>query len=235
MPAVNIRQDKAFPRLDEDDMAQLMPLAVCQSFEPGEKILRFGQADIDLIVVKSGSIDVLNPMNGNTLIVRHGPGQFVGDIDLLTRRPIIVDAIAHGEDGVGPTRVLRIPADCLRKLLNTIPRLADKLMVAIQVRREELTRCGVLGIRVVGPGGCSETNKVREFLYKNFVPFTWQDSATDTGRGVLKELGHGEIPAVDCGNGEVLYRVAHRRMWIWRSLALDRPGSPRRSMPRAKD
>jgi thioredoxin reductase (NADPH) len=199
------QDDRAFPRLDEDDMQQLAPLATCQSFEPGEKILRFGQADIDLIVVESGSIEIRNPMNGNTLVVRHGPGQFVGDIDLLTRRPIIVDAIAHGEDGVGPTRVLRIPADCLRKLLNTIPRLADKLMVAIQVRRQELSRCGVLGIRVVGPGGCSDTNRVREFLYKNFVPFTWTDATTDAGRGILTALGHGKIPAVDCGNGNILY------------------------------
>jgi thioredoxin reductase (NADPH) len=202
---INTRDDRAFPRLDEDDMLQLAPLATCESFEPGEKILRFGQADIDLIIVESGSIEIRNPMNGDNLVIRHGPGQFVGDIDLLTRRPIIVDAIAHGEDGVGPTRVLRIPSDCLRKLLNTVPRLADKLIVAIQVRRQELTRCGVLGIRVVGPGGCSETNRVREFLYKNFVPFTWTDATTDAGRGILTALGHGRIPAVDCGNGNILY------------------------------
>jgi thioredoxin reductase (NADPH) len=182
-----------------------MPLAVCQSFEPGEKILRFGQADIDLIVVESGSIDILNPMNENTLVVRHGAGEFVGDIDLLTRRPIIIDAVAHGEDGVGPTRVLRVPGDCLRKLLNTVPRLGEKLIVAIQVRRQELARAGAMGIRVVGPGGCSNTNRVREFLYKNFVPFTWQDSLQDIGRDAVAQLSHGQIPLVDCGGGKILY------------------------------
>jgi thioredoxin reductase (NADPH) len=199
------RNDKMFPRLDEDDFQQLSPMATCQSFAAGEKILHFGQSDIDLIVIESGSIDILNPIDGNKLIVRHGPGQFVGDIDLLTRRPIIIDAIAHGDDAGGPTRILRVPGDCLRKLLNTVPRLGEKLIVAIQVRREELQRGGAMGIRVVGPGGCSDTNRVREFLYKNFVPFTWLDSATDNGRGTLKELGHGSIPAVDCGGGKVLY------------------------------
>jgi thioredoxin reductase (NADPH) len=207
--AVNTRIDRAFPRLDEDDLAQLMPLAVCQSFDAGEKILRFGQSDIDLIVIESGSIDILNPMDGDKLVVRHGPREFVGDIDLLTRRPIIIDAVAHGDDAGGPTRILRVPSNCLRKMLNTVPRLSEKLIVAIQVRRQELERSGVLGIRVVGPGGCSDTNRVREFLHKNFVPFTWQDATKDVGRATLSELGHdlvhGQIPAVDCGGGKVLF------------------------------
>jgi len=218
--ATNTRNDKAFPRLDDDDLQQLGPLATCQSFAPGETILRFGQSDIDLIVIESGSIDILNPVNGGALIVEHGPGEFVGDIDLLTRRPIIFDAIAHDDKAGGQTRVLRVPSDCLRKLLNTVPRLGEKLIVAIQVRREELQRAGVKGIRVVGPGGCSETNRVREFLYKNFVPFTWEDSATDAGRGTLVELGHGQIPAVDCGSGNVLYRPTLQELakcaGVWR-------------------
>jgi thioredoxin reductase (NADPH) len=198
------QNDRAFPRLDEDDLEQLAPIATCQTFAAGEKILHFGQSEIDLIVVESGAIDIINPMNGNKLVVRHGPGQFVGDIDLLTRRPINVDAIAHGGDSGGPTRILRVPSSCLRKLLN-MPRLAEKLMIAIQVRREELARAGAMGIRVVGPGGCSDTNRVREFLFKNFVPFTWIDSSTDPGRDALDELGHGRIPAVDCGEGKILY------------------------------
>jgi thioredoxin reductase (NADPH) len=208
--ALDNRSDRMFPRLDEDDFQQLSPMATCQTFAAGEKILRFGQADIDLIVIESGSIDILNPMNENKLVVRHGPGEFVGDIDLLTRRPIIIDAVSHGDDNGGPTRILRVPGgDCLRKLLNTVPRLGEKLIVAIQVRRQELDRAGSMGIRVIGPGGCSDTNRVREFLYKNFVPFHWTDSATDDGRHALAEMGttpvHGNMPAVDCGAGKVLF------------------------------
>src|SRR5690242_13104244 len=86
----------AFPTLDEADMEALKPLAVCCSFEHGEVIFHAGDADIDLFVVESGAIDVLNPTDGNRCIHTHLPGQFAGDIDLLTRRPIIVTLVANG-------------------------------------------------------------------------------------------------------------------------------------------
>ena len=76
-------KEKAFPQLDEDDIAQLLPLATCQSFTPGETILHFGQSDIDLIIVESGSIEIRNPIDGDKLIVTLGPGHFVGDIIAL--------------------------------------------------------------------------------------------------------------------------------------------------------
>jgi thioredoxin reductase (NADPH) len=203
--SVATRNEKAFPTLDEDDMEQIIPLATCQSFQPGEKVLSFGDSDVDLIVVEHGAIDIVNPMNNDSLIVTHGPGMFVGDIDLLTRRPIIIDAIARGDESGGPTRVLRVPSDCLRKLLNNVPRLGEKLIVAIQVRRQELERTGTLGIQVVGAGMCADTNRVREFLFKNFVPFTWVDSQTEDGQAIVeKKGGKGRMPLVDCGGGRIL-------------------------------
>ena len=41
-------------------------------------------------MVESGAMEILNPSDGNSSVVTHGPGQFAGDIDLLTRRPAIV-------------------------------------------------------------------------------------------------------------------------------------------------
>ena len=63
-----------------------------------------------------------------------------------------------------------------------MPSLGEKLIVAFTRRRELLSQLGVLGLRVVGPGRCRDTNTVREFLYKNFVPFTWFDPETEKGR-----------------------------------------------------
>ncbi|MDB5325623.1 MAG: hypothetical protein JWM57_1192, partial [Phycisphaerales bacterium] len=195
---------RAFPVLDAEDMASIEELATCQSFNDGEMVLSFGDADIDLIVVERGSIDIINPSDNNRVIVNHGPGMFVGDIDLLTRRPIIFDAMAKGDGQGGPTRVLRVPADKLRHLLNAVPRVGEKLIIAFQVRREALAKGGFAGVRVLGPAGCGHTNRIREFLHKNFVPFSWIDSETVDGRVKLGELGAGKIPAVDCGNDAIL-------------------------------
>ena len=158
----------AFPRLGASELAALRPLATPCEFADGEAIFRAGDADMDLFVVESGTIAIVNPADHQRHVVTHGPGQFTGDIDLLTRRPVVVSGVARGD-----TRLLRVPGARVRELLNKAPMLGDKLLVAIQERRRLLTEAGVLGLKVVGPGKCRDTMLVREFLFKNFVPFTW--------------------------------------------------------------
>src|SRR5262249_15995603 len=72
-------------------------------------------------------------------------------------------------------------------------------------RRELLRQIGTFGLRVVGPGRCRDTNTVREFLYKNFVPFTWFDTETEAGRQLLAALGSPrKTPVIDCANQPIL-------------------------------
>src|ERR1700722_10912512 len=102
----------AFPKLDASDLALLKPLSTSCFFEDGQTIFRAGDADLDLFVVESGGLEILNPSDDNRRIVVHGPGQFAGDIDLLTRRPVIVTGVANG-----PTHLMRIPGARLREML----------------------------------------------------------------------------------------------------------------------
>src|SRR5262245_41203123 len=193
-------EEVAFPRLTSAEIAVLKPLATPRDYVDGETVFRAGQADIDFFVVESGQIDILNPTDGNRLIVSHSPGQFSGDIDLLTGRPVIVNAIARGN-----ARIWRVPGNHLRALLNRVPSLGEKLISAFTYRRKLLSQSGVAGLRVVGPGRCRDTNVVREFLYKNFVPFSWFDSETDAGQKLFKTLGSPKkTPVIECGNGQVL-------------------------------
>jgi len=209
-------EETAFPGLTAAEIAVLKPLATAHTYVDGEIVFRAGQADIDLCVVESGQIDILNPTDGNRVIVTHGPGQFSGDIDLLTGRPVIVTAVARGQ-----SRVWRLPGSHLRALLNRLPSLGEKLIVAFTRRRELLSQSGVLGLRVVGPGRCRDTNTVREFLYKNFVPFTWFDPETEEGQRVFRALGSPrKTPVIECGDGQVLVNPTlvelARGAGIWR-------------------
>jgi thioredoxin reductase (NADPH) len=206
----------AFPRLDESELAALRPLATPCSFEDGQTVFRAGDADLDLFVVESGAIEILNPADGDRHVVTHMPGQFAGDIDLLTRRPVIVSAVARG-----PTRLMRVPSPRLRELLTKVPRLSEKLLVAIQERRRLLGTVGVLGLRVVGPGKCRDTTLVREFLYKNFVPFTWYDSVSPEGRRLMASWGSPtKSPVIEYGGGRRLVNPSLRELahaaGVWR-------------------
>src|SRR5687768_7483479 len=190
----------AFPKLDDAELRMLARMAATQTYADGETIFRAGDAGIDLFVIKSGAIDIINPSNEDRLIVTHQPGEFAGDIDLLTRRPVIVTAIARGE-----TELLRVANKRLHEVLNAIPRLGETLMTAFQVRREQLTRGGVLGLKVVGPKSCRDTTVVREFLYKNFVPFTWFDTEVPSGVAEWEKIGSPrKTPAIECSDGRVL-------------------------------
>src|ERR1700675_632624 len=110
----------AFPRLAANDIESLKPMAMQCSFEDGETIFRAGDAEIDLYVIESGAIEILNPSDGNRSVVTHGPGQFAGDIDLLTRRPVIVTGVARGH-----TELMRVPGARLREVLNKLPHLGE--------------------------------------------------------------------------------------------------------------
>ena len=86
-----------------------------------------------------------------------------------------------------------------------MPSFGEKLITAFTRRRELLSQSGVLGLRVVGPGRCRDTNTVREFLYKNFVPFTWFDTETEEGRRASRRWARRrKTPVIECGNGRVL-------------------------------
>jgi thioredoxin reductase (NADPH) len=206
----------AFPSLTDGDLADVKPLAESCSFADGQTVFHAGQADLDLFIVETGGIEILNPADENRHVVTHGPGQFAGDIDLLTRRPVLVNGIARGQ-----TKLLRVPGPRLRELLNKIPVLSEKLMIATQERRRLLTASGVLGLKVVGPGKCRDTMQVREFLFKNFVPYTWYDTESERGKQLMTLWGSPKkSPVIEFGNGERLLNPNLRELaegaGVWR-------------------
>ena len=109
----------------------------------------------------------------------------------------------------------------MREILNKVPLLSEKLLIAIQERRRLLSSAGVLGLRVVGPGKCRDTMVVREFLFKNFVPFTWYDSVSEQGLKLMKNWGSPKkTPAIEFGNGNLLFNPGLRELaqsaGVWR-------------------
>ncbi len=190
----------AFPVLSKDDVEAIRDFASLRECDNGCTIFKAGDPSIDFYMVLEGELEILNPTDNNRCIATHGPGEFAGDIDLLTRRPTIVTCVASK-----PSKLLRVEGKRLRELVNRVPRLGDKLLDAFQIRRKLLEETGTLGLKIVGPGSCKDTTVVREFLFKNFVPFTYHDSESEKGKVTLKELGNPKkTPAIVCNDGKVL-------------------------------
>ena len=77
----------------------------------GGVLLLLGTFTRPVAFILSGEMAILNPADNNVHVVSHKPGDFSGDIDLLTRRPILVNGVARG-----PTTCLKIPGDKLRDI-----------------------------------------------------------------------------------------------------------------------
>lgn len=183
----------AFPTLSQQEINILSKIAECVEFADGDHVFRAGESQADFYVVREGAIEILNPLEGDKTVVVHGVGNFTGDIDILTGRPVLVTGIARGV-----TRCCRIPATKLREVLTKVPRLSEKLLVAFQERRQLLNTIGKLGLSVVGYARCHHTTIIREFLHRNFVPHHFVDVET-LDENELQSMNLGEIfPVVRC-------------------------------------
>jgi CRP-like cAMP-binding protein len=138
----------AFPHLTAPDLEQLRLFGTTCSYEDGQVIFSAGGDAVDLFIVESGAMEILNPAQDNRSVVTHGPGQFSGDIDLLTRRPPLVTGVARGR-----THLIRISDARIREGTKHF-----RISVRFSHRRPG-TSSPVAGnrrsgIEVVGPGKC---------------------------------------------------------------------------------
>ena len=213
----------AFPKLDE---AQMEALARCagatvKRYRAGEALIRVGERDFRFFVVKSGEIDILDE-SGETprTIVVLGPGEFTGDVAHLTGGPSLVTAIARTE-----CTVFEISADGVREIMNRFPDLGDVILHAFIARRHLLREAGTFaGVRVIGSRYSRDTLRIREFLYKNSVPFIWLDLETDHEVvQILRQFGvsEAETPVVVWGRRLVLRNPSNRE--LAEALGIRRP------------
>jgi thioredoxin reductase (NADPH) len=200
------RNQIAFPRLTNDQLASLAEYAARRDFHEGEPLFEAGGNRNAFFVVVSGAVEIIDrsaDADKPRSIVVHKPGEFTGDVDLLTRRRPLVSAVARGD-----TRVLEIaPAD-IRRIIAERPAVGELILRAFIARREMLLDSGFTGVRVIGSGRSRDAYQLREFLSRNQVPVTWIDTDDDPGVGELLDqfgLGEGDLPAVIC-DGRPLMR-----------------------------
>jgi thioredoxin reductase (NADPH) len=207
-------QSEAFPRLDETQLASLgrCPLTKLRQFRRGEKLFEVGVNDFNFFVIKSGEVEIVDDAGESpkTLAVL-GPGEFTGDEVQLTGGPAIVSAVARTD-----CEAYEVSPDALRQLLNFHPELGDVILRAFIARRQFLRESGdFTRLYVIGSRDSRETFRVREFLAKNRVLFTWLDLDSDPqAKQKLKQLGatEADTPLVAWGRKLLLRKPTDRQL-----------------------
>jgi len=184
-------EDEAFPTLDAADMELVAQLGVRRQVRDGEYLFREGDLTYDFFVLVSAEVDMVVEVDGEeSLIVHHGPGRFLGELNMLSGLRVFVSArvVASGE-------VVVVTRDHLRQLMGTNARLGNTILAAFVARRGLLMKEAAPTIRVIGSRFSPESLHIMEFLTRSHVPHEWLDADSDPQVEAL--LAHLDIAAAE--------------------------------------
>jgi thioredoxin reductase (NADPH) len=197
------RVHQIFPTLTEAQIARIAAHGRKRHVQSGETLLDLGD-QLRFFVVTTGKLDIFGVSDSNeSLIVTLQPGQFTGEVNLLSGRRGFTRIRASE-----PGEVIEVEREHLLKLIQTDTELSDILMRAFILRRVELISHRIGDVVVLGSTYSPETLRIREFLTRNGYPHGYVDLDQDPDAQELLDhfhVGVQDVPVVIC-RGEVVLR-----------------------------
>ncbi len=195
--------EQVFPKLTAEQMARVAAHGRVRPVRGGEALVAAGDRVESFFVVTAGSIELVRASKeGEELLAVLRPGQFTGELILLSGRQALVN-IRGREAG----EVLDVTREALLALIRNDSELSDILMRAFILRRLELIAHGFGDAILIGSNFCQSTLRVREFLTRNGHPFRFVDLDHDAGVQELLDgfgVGIGDVPVLICRGNIVL-------------------------------
>jgi thioredoxin reductase (NADPH) len=187
--------DELYPKLNDEQIARLSQVGMRRSVPAGEILFDQGTIGRHFYVVLHGSIDAVLPSSAGEVHLRlHQPGDFTGELDVLTGRPSLVSART-----VDPTEVVELDPVSLRDLVQTDPELGEFLLRVFIRRRVAMIARAMGDVVLIGSRNSADTLRLREFLAHNGHPFTYFELGQDASAGQLLQrfnLGPENIPVL---------------------------------------
>ena len=221
---IDTRRDQMFPVLDGQDIERLRRFGEVRRYETDARMMKAGEIAPGLLFVLSGSIEVSQGGEFSKVqsIVKHGPGEFLGELAQLSDRPALVDATA-----IEPVEAIVVAPRRLRDVLVQEAELGERIMRALILRRVGLLEAGQAGPIIIGPVGSSDVLRLENFLTRNGHPHPILDSTSDSCAKTLLErfsILPEQLPIVLCPGGQLLHNPSESE--LARCIGLVRPVDP---------
>jgi thioredoxin reductase (NADPH) len=176
------------PTLTSVQLATLERRGRREQTAAGDVLYEAGEQDFDFIVVESGEVDVIRPaMPGEpeSLIVTWGPGQFLGELNLITGQNAIMTARVRT-----PGAVLRITSTQFRELMAEDAELSDVLLRSFVARRQELRQgAGAHALEILGSEFSAASHELRTWASRQQLPYTWFNFDDPAGQALATAAG----------------------------------------------
>lgn len=115
-----------FERCSKRELAEIAALADELDLPTARNLTSEGTGGFEFLVLVEGEADVIR---GVRKVNELGPGDFIGEIALLTGEPRTATVKTRG-----PSRILVITASGFRTLMNDVPSIKDKVLAALTAR-----------------------------------------------------------------------------------------------------
>src|SRR3984893_17530579 len=198
------RKAQMFPQLTPAQIARLEALGTHSRMSKGEILAEPGDRHRPMLVVLSGSIEVVQTgMNGEVLVVVHTAGSFTGEMSTLQGIGSLVRARVRD-----PGEVLVISEDRLRTIIQTDAELSELFLRAFILRRVGLIASQAGDVILLGSSNSAGTLRLQQFLTRNSFPYVNLDVNTDPAVQTLLDRFHikaDDVPVVLC-RGEVVLK-----------------------------
>src|SRR5262249_46493043 len=197
------RPERLYPKLTPAQLTRIAAHGRRRATTRDEMLIDVGDRIVPCFVVVAGEAQALQVSNGaETLIVRHSPGSFSGEVTLISGRPAMVRLRI-----TEPGEVIEVARHQLLALVQTDAELSEILVRAFILRRLELIAHDVSGVVVIGSTYSGGTLRIREFLTRNEHPFHFVDLDRDADAQELLDrchVGVADVPVLICGVETVL-------------------------------
>jgi len=195
--------DYIFPTLTPVQIARIAAHGRLRLVQAGEVLFNMGE-QAPFFVVTKGKIEIIQLSGENeTLITTHGPGQFSGEVNMLSGRRSLVLARARE-----PGEVIELDREHILALVQTDAELSEILMRAFILRKVRLVAHGLGDVVLIGSNLCAATLRIKEFLTRNDHPYSYIDLERDADvQGLLDQfhVSVEDVPVVIC-RGEMVLR-----------------------------
>jgi thioredoxin reductase (NADPH) len=197
------RKAQMFPTLTDVQIARLEGHGVHRAIAKGEILGEPGDRNRPMLVVLSGSIEVVQPgLSGEVLVVVHTAGSFTGEMSTLQGVGSLVRSRVRDAG-----EVLVITEDRLRTIIQSDAELSELFMRAFILRRVGLLSSKSGDVILLGSSQSAGTLRLQQFLTRNSYPYVYLDVNTDSGVQDLLDRFHvspDDVPVVLCRGAVVL-------------------------------
>lgn len=194
---------QAFPVLKTEQINRIRTTGQMRQVQPGDLLFEPNDTNVPFFVLLSGAMEIVQPtLEGERLIATHGPGEFTGEITMISGQHCLVRGrVTEAGD------FLELTSDALRTLVAKDAELSEILMRAFILRRLDLISQGHGNVVLMGSRHSAQTLQLREFLSRNGHPYSYVDLDTDKmSQDLLDRFGvkASDVPIVICNGTKVL-------------------------------